>query len=162
MGENDSCTWVAQKYNRHRKSQVLLTWQRFLPNAIAASESCLVWVTTLRKRFSRIKNRRIVLQKSRPCKCGFKFRLTDKPSFSAYTVCTFISGSTFIHAPASKFCTLQNCTFFFVLSNDVELACGDDEWCYSIYTSKHIYFNYIFIMQKLKNLQLEKNLHQNN
>ena len=63
---------VAQKYNRHRKSHVLLTRRRFFPNAFAVSESRLVWVTTLRKRFSRIKNFRIALQKSRPCKCGFK------------------------------------------------------------------------------------------
>ena len=62
---------VAQKYNRHRKSQVLLTRRRFFPNAIAASESRLVWVTGLRQRFSRMKNLRIALQKSRPCKCGF-------------------------------------------------------------------------------------------
>ena len=51
-----------------------------------------------------------------------KFRLTDKPSFSAYTVCTFISGSTFIHAPASKFLHI-----FFVLSNDAKLACDDKQ-----------------------------------
>ena len=64
---------VARNYNRHRKSQVLLTRQRFFSNAIAVSESRLVWVTTLRERFSRIKNLRIALQKSRPCKCGFTY-----------------------------------------------------------------------------------------
>ena len=51
------------KYNRHRKSQVLLTRRRFFSKAIAASESRLVWVTALRERFSRIKNLRIALQK---------------------------------------------------------------------------------------------------
>ena len=35
---------VARNYNRHRKSQVLLTRRRFFPNAIALSESRLVWV----------------------------------------------------------------------------------------------------------------------
>ena len=79
--KSTSCKWSRArtilassraKYNRHRKSQVLLTRRRLFPNAIAASESRLVWVTTLRERFSRIKNLRIAWQKSRPCDRGFK------------------------------------------------------------------------------------------
>ena len=39
------------KYNLRRESQVFFTRRRFLPDAFAASESRIVWVTTLRERF---------------------------------------------------------------------------------------------------------------